>query len=289
MSIRKASFAGSWYSDDPKELKEQISTLLSKAERKIELPIKALICPHAGYRYSAPTAAQAWKNIDPKTQKIKRVFILGPSHRAHLIACCLSCMSAYETPFGNVKVDQKTIKELSKHSEFGMLTEKIETNEHSLELHVPFVAHVLGTDVEIVPIMVGHLTEEEQKRYGEILAPYLKDESTLFVISSDFCHWGSRFGFTTLPDKSIPVWESIQKLDRMGMDAIESLDPKNFTDYFKKWSNTICGRNPISVLLNTADNKIHEMKFVYYDQSGKAMSTSDSSVSYAAGCLYEKK
>ncbi|KAJ5076813.1 protein memo1 [Anaeramoeba ignava] len=289
MSIRKAKFAGSWYSNDPKTLKEQISNLLSKAERKIELPIKALICPHAGYKHSAPTAAQAWKNIDPKTQKIKRVFILGPSHKKHLETCCISCMSAYETPFGTIKVDQKTITELSKYHEFFPLTEKVEQNEHSLELQLPFIVHVLGTEVEIVPMMVGHLSEDEKQRCGEILSSYLKDENTLFVISSDFCHWGSRFHFTTLPDKSIPIWQAIQKLDRMGMNAIESLNPKNFYDYLDKWGTTICGRNPISVLLNAVDSKSQEMKFVHYDQSSKVMTNSDSSVSYAAGCLYEKK
>lgn len=34
------------------------------------------------------------------------------------------------------------------------------------------------------------------------------------------------------------------------MSIIEMLDPAGFTEYQKKYGNTICGRHPIGVLLN---------------------------------------
>lgn len=42
-----------------------------------------------------------------------------------------------------------------------------------------------------------------EAKYGEILAPYLDDPSNLFVISSDFCHWGRRFSYTYLPSTEV--------------------------------------------------------------------------------------
>ena len=43
----------------------------------------------------------------------------------------------------------------------------------------------------VVPILVGSLANDKEQLYGELLAPYLADPDNLFVISSDFCHWGS--------------------------------------------------------------------------------------------------
>ncbi|MPC56296.1 Protein MEMO1 [Portunus trituberculatus] len=75
---------------------------------------------------------------------------------------------------------------------------------------------------------------------------------SLFVISSDFCHWGQRFRYTYY-DRSVgEIWQSIQKLDKQGMNLIETLNPSAFTEYLKKYGNTICGRHPIGVLLNVS-------------------------------------
>jgi AmmeMemoRadiSam system protein B len=93
------------------------------------------------------------------------------------------------------------------------------------------------------------LSDSNAKTYGKLLRPYLDDDETFFVISSDFCHWGKRFGYTFYDSKHGKIHKSIEALDRMGMDIIESLDPVAFTDYLKKYKNTICGRFPIIVLL----------------------------------------
>lgn len=38
-----------------------------------------------------------------------------------------------------------------------------------------------------------------------------------------------------------------------GMDIIETLDAPAFTEYLKKYGNTICGRHPIGVLLQVSE------------------------------------
>jgi hypothetical protein len=75
----------------------------------------------------------------------------------------------------------------------------------------------------IVPILVGSLNAEREALYGRILAPYLNAPDTLFVISSDFCHWGQRFRYTFYERSWGQIYESIEKLDRMGMSAIEQI------------------------------------------------------------------
>lgn len=46
-------------------------------------------------------------------------------------------------------------------------------------------------EFSIVPVLVGALSENKELEYGKLLAKYLADPSNLFIISSDFCHWGT--------------------------------------------------------------------------------------------------
>jgi AmmeMemoRadiSam system protein B len=143
----------------------------------------------------------------------------------------------------------------------------------------------------IVPILVGTLSQDRQLRYGRLLLKYLKDPQNLFIISSDFCHWGSQFRYTYYDTSYTYVYESIEHVDRKGMNAIENLSPAEFTDYLKKYGNTICGRHVIGILLNMVQLLIEDtkkrpnLKFLKYAQSNQCLSTSDSSVSYAAAAL----
>eukprot|EP00798_Chlamydomonas_sp_ICE-L_P012757 gene12757-16008_t len=123
--------------------------------------------------------------------------------------------------------------------------------EHSLELHTPFIARCLGTkNVTLVPIMVGSISSASEKKYADLLAPYMEDPANLFIISSDFCHWGSRFNYTYYDPAHGSIWESIQWLDQEGIKAIESGDPATYAAYQSKYENTICGRHPIGILLH---------------------------------------
>lgn len=67
----------------------------------------------------------------------------------------------------------------------------------------------------IIPILVGSLTPEKEALYGQLLAPYLIDPQNLFIISSDFCHWGSRFRYTYYDRSCGPIHSSIENLDKM--------------------------------------------------------------------------
>ena len=120
-----------------------------------------------------------------------------------------------------------------------------------------------------------------------------KDPQTLFVISSDFCHWGKRFRFTYYDEAYNEVWKSTEHLDKMALEIIKDLNAKKLDEYFKKYKNTICGRNSISVLLCMIEQYKEEFKekevmfdCAGYTQSNKVKDMEGSSVSYAAAVNY---
>ncbi|KAH6917340.1 MEMO1 family [Coprinopsis sp. MPI-PUGE-AT-0042] len=316
MSIRQASHAGSWYTADGKELDGQLTQWLGKVSPEAEtFPIagcKAVIAPHAGYSYSGPAAAWAYKSID--TTGIKRVFVLGPSHHVYLPGCALSSCKEFETPIGNLPLDLETIQELKATGKFSSFTVQQDEDEHSLEMHLPYVRKIFeGMDIKIVPIVVGALKYATETEFGALLAPYLAREDTFCVVSSDFCHWGTRFSYTyyypeadtpvdsgvslsrrVQPSSSHPIHESIERLDKEAM-RILTVPPstgeeahKKFSQYLSATQNTICGRHPIGVLFGALkalekDKGISAtVNWVRYEQSSPCHSLQDSSVSYAS-------
>ena len=290
-SYRRASHAGSWYVSDSRELDTELTSWLreAKSQQPPAPRAKAVIAPHAGYRYSGPCAGHAYSQIDPSG--IKRVFILGPSHHVHLPGCAVSACSKYETPLYDLEVDTELSGSLAASGDFEVMSLETDEDEHSIEMHLPYVAKVMEARrgrFKVVPILVGALTVEKEVEYGRKLARHLADPENVFVVSSDFCHWGSRFRYTHYDEKCGEIHESIKELDFKGMNLIEALDHKGFAEYLKKYRNTICGRHPIGVLLAAIDTLKEQqqagmrMKFLNYAQSSKCKSMRDSSVSYAA-------
>ncbi|PCH33590.1 UPF0103-domain-containing protein [Wolfiporia cocos MD-104 SS10] len=321
MAVRRATHANSWYVGDANRLDEELSSYLGAVRPGMEdefiPPIrgcKAVIAPHAGYSYSGRAAAWAYKSID--TTGIKRVFILGPSHHVYLDGCALSKCSQYETPLGNLPLDLNTIKELRDTGKFSDMEIETDEDEHSIEMHLPYVRKAFeGLDITIVPILVGAINSDKERTFGDLLAPYLASEDTFCVISSDFCHWGTRFQYTFYYPKpppssaaairlsktdpsppsllSHPIHASISALDHEAME-ITTIPPftafqahSEFTDYLARTKNTICGRHPIGVLLGAltvlqSQGRVPKLKWVRYEQSSKCFTVKDSSVSYAS-------
>jgi MEMO1 family protein len=126
--------------------------------------------------------------------------------------------------------------------------------EHSLEMHLPYAKLIGAEDCTIVPIMVGDMKEEATEYYAQLLDPYLKAENTIFLVSSDFCHWGKRFQYTPYQAGTGPIYSFIEQLDKKGMNLIENQSFKSFEAYLKETDNTICGRNPIRLLLKVSSS-----------------------------------
>jgi len=224
-----------------------------------------------------------------------------------LLACLASTLGAakIETPLGNLEVDNQLREQLLLTGKFTTMKRSEDEDEHSGEMQYPFISKVLSNSgmlkqhngncftVRVLPIMVGSIRPVKEEAFGKLFSSVLCDPEIFTVISSDFCHWGKRFGYVPLPSSNLgvpvdEVYEYIQHLDRKGMDIIEMQKPGAFADYLREYSNTICGRHPIgvwlhSVVVNAKEGRERlEVRFVKYDQSGKARSIKDSSVSYAS-------
>jgi len=294
MTVRRASHADSWYSGDSLQLARELEQWLNTVQ-VLGTGARAVICPHAGYRFSGPTAAHSFKQIDP--DKVRRIFILGPSHHVRLSGCAVTGCSRYQTPLGDLAIDTAIVRDLCDTGLFETMTMEADEDEHSIEMQLPYIAKVMECarhSYTIVPIMVGSLSPSSEAKYGKVLAKYLEDPSNCFVISSDFCHWGNRFRYTHYDQNAGHIFQSIEALDKQGMELIERLDVAGFTSYLKKFGNTICGRHPIGVFLNMVAalrNCSHnegmkmDLKFLSYAQSNQVVNPKDSSVSYAAAAF----
>lgn len=313
MSTRRATHAGSWYVADPGSLGRELDDWLARARhedghaahshgQQAHAHARAIIGPHAGYRYCGACGGHAYARIQP--DKVRRVFILGPSHHVRLSGCALSGCTKYATPFYDLTIDRAMNAELMATEEFEVMSLEADEDEHSIEMHLPYIARVMqdkggrhgGGDgtvggFTVVPVLVGSLSPEKEAKYGRIFAKYLADPQNLFIISSDFCHWGNRFRYTLYDSEKGQIHEFIKSLDYEGMRIIETLNHEAFTAYLKRTGNTICGRHPIGVFLGAVNALKHRgtngyrmaFDFLNYDQSNAAKSSRDSSVSYAAG------
>ncbi|XP_019865274.1 protein MEMO1 [Aethina tumida] len=292
MPVRKAIHAGSWYSDSGPELSRQLEYWLSQADLT-HGPARAIIAPHAGYQYCGACGGHAYRQISPVV--VQKIFILGPSHHVRLTGCALSGVKKYKTPLYDLIIDTAVNKELELTGQFEWMDVETDENEHSIEMHLPYIAKVMENfknQFTIIPILVGSLTPDREAYYGRILSTYLADPKNLFIISSDFCHWGQRFRYTYYDRSYGNIHQSIERLDRLGMNIIENLDPAEFTNYLKKYGNTICGRHPIGILLQAIQELLRNdssqnvsLKFLRYAQSSQCRNMNDSSVSYAAAAL----
>jgi len=106
-------------------------------------------------------------------------------------------------------------------------------------------------------------------RYGKIFAPYFDDPHTLFIFSTDFCHWGSKHGFTYYNENNGEIWQSIEKLDGEGMNHIQIHSYTEFSKYINSTGNTICGRHVLFIFLKIVEySKLKlKTKFIKYSQS----------------------
>jgi len=306
---RRAYHAGSWYPADAASLGAELETYLEAAgdTSRASGQLKALVSPHAGYRYCGPTGAWGFGRIRTNKSWIRRIFVLGPSHHVALDQCALppSGCRAYETPFGQIDLDTHVLQELRQSGTFVEFSMRQDEEEHSIEMQLPFAKYAMGDQpFVLVPIVVGSLSPDIETQYSRILAPYFDSPDTIFIISSDFCHWGDRFGYTRLlhepscctpklpppvyPADRFPINGGIEALDRRGMDLITTQDLRAFHSYLSSHRNTICGRHPICVflaMLQFSSVKC-DINFAHYSQSQEMPNDprpNDSCVSYAAG------
>jgi len=187
-SIRPAAVAGSFYPRDGARLRAQLAEMLAvaRAERKAprRAPPKALIVPHAGYQYSGQVAARAYGLLEPFRALIRRVVLIGPSHRVAFRGVALPSVDAFWTPLGPVEVDHDAGAPICVLPRV-QVSDAPHAWEHALEVQLPFLQTVLD-EFRVVPLVVGQATPRD---VAEILDMLWGDERTLIVVSSDLSHY----------------------------------------------------------------------------------------------------
>jgi len=185
LAIRPAAVAGMFYPDDPIELKQTVTDLLAKAgaAESVRAP-KALIVPHAGYIYSGPIAASAYARLADLRGRIRRVVLLGPTHRVYVRGLALPEAERFATPLGEVMLDRDGMRQLNGLPQV-IRSAAAHQMEHSLEVQLPFLQQVLG-DFQLLPLAVGEATAAE---VAEVLEAVWGGDETLIVISSDLSHF----------------------------------------------------------------------------------------------------
>lgn len=197
--VRQPVVAGTFYPADATILRQTVKQLLTPFVASFETePLKALIVPHAGYVYSGPVAGHGYAQLVAHAETVRRVVLLGPTHRAPVRGIALPEANAFATPLGDVQIDQDAIRRLAGVSQV-VVYDAAHAFEHSLEVQLPFLQTILH-DFTLVPLAVGDATAEEVAGVLEVL---WGGRETLIVISSDLSHYLSYAEARQMDDETV--------------------------------------------------------------------------------------
>jgi MEMO1 family protein len=259
-SIRPAAVAGFFYPGDSSTLNTELGRLLSTVVApQTELP-KALIVPHAGYIYSGPTAAHAYAGLDAYRERIKRVVLLGPAHRVAIRGLAAPTVTEFATPLGRVPIDLPALASLKDLPQFS-LSDAAHAQEHSIEVHLPFLQHLLGS-FSLVPIVVGDASPAE---VAQVLDRLWGGDETLIVVSSDLSHYLS--------------YDSASKTDRETTQRVLAFG-SGLTHH------QACGATPINGLLDVARRRALRPQLLDLRNSGDTAGDKRRVVGYASIAFY---
>ena len=284
--IRRPAVAGTFYPADPGRLREQVEELLAgSAASGLAAPLpapgrssegpathagepvpsgppKAIIAPHAGYIYSGPIAASAFKTLEPLRGKIRRVVLVGPSHFVPFAGLALPGADAFETPLGEVPIDADGVARVGEFPQVVSLP-AAHGREHGLEVELPFIQSVLG-EVEIVPMVTGSAAPEE---VAEVIEALWGADETLIVISSDLSHFYD--------------YETALRLDASTAESITEMCPAELGE------GSACGRLAIQGLLLAARRRDARVTLLDLRNSGDTAGPRNEVVGYGAFALAE--
>ena len=201
--VRPAAVAGLFYPRDRAELTATVDALLERAPQSASgAPVpKLLIAPHAGYVYSGSIAASVYALIRPARDRIRRVVLLGPTHRVPVRGLALPEADAFATPLGTVEIDREAAAAASRLPQV-TASAPAHAFEHSLEVHLPFLQSILGR-FSLVPFAVG---DADASEVAQVLDLLWGGAETLIVSSSDLSHYHP--------------YDVAQAIDRQTADAI---------------------------------------------------------------------
>ncbi len=250
--IHEAHLTRGWYSKDPSKLVSEIQSYLKQAQQEFpvhvhEEEVRAMIVPHAGHYFSGLCAATSYQTLlekdGSKNKRIKRVILIGPSHRKYIAGFALPDYTHYATPLGTIPVDKEAIRHLGKNNQF-LTNAGVHDLEHSLEVELPFLQQTIER-FELVPLIMGYLP---YPHYPDVLKQIKKivDDETLIVISSDFTHHGDDYQYKPFEKD---ILDNVRQIDSLVLQSIMNKNINQFNRILRETGSTICGQEPIKLLL----------------------------------------
>jgi len=283
--VRKPVVSGMFYEDNADKLSSQIEDSFHSEFGPGKLPSKkrtreifGVISPHAGYQFSGPGAAWAYREI-AESRPADTYVMLGISHSG--FPSCTS-LEDWEPPLGTVKVDKAFQAAFMERSGLKQ-DETAHSQEHSIEVQLPFLQFVnkeYKDQLKIAPIIISE--EQRCKEIALSIAETIKQtgKKAVIIASSDFTHYGMNYGFFPFQDN---VRENMHNLDKGAIEHIKSLDADKFMGYIDDTGATICGRLPVAAAISACRILgAKKAKMLQYYTSGDITHDYSSAVGYGS-------
>ncbi len=277
-AVHVSPFAGGWYSRNAGELErlldERFTESYSRTGRFLPPDALAFVAPHAGPAYSGTVAAAVYRAI--RQQRPERVVVLAFPHRGSFGGIAVPDVDVISTPLGEVPLDKEFAAKFPRVAESQVC-------DHSFEIQLPFLQRA-APFARVSALYVGHMDAAERQRAAAILAAEWRP-GVVFLASSDFTHYGRSFGYTPFPPDG-SVGRRLRELDFDCIDGAGSLDSSLFLETLREHEATVCGRDPIALLLDTlrmigGGSNIYQ-SVLDYQTSGEITGDYLHSVSYAS-------
>jgi len=217
---------------------------------------RALIVPHAGYRYSGYTADLAYRLVQNSTAK--RVILIGPSHHTPFEGVSAASYEAFQTPCGILRNDESYLQKIKKVFPLKSV-QNAHAKEHSTEVQLPFINHYLP-QTKVIELIYGKTHEDELEK---MIAYLLQDRDNLLVVSSDLSHYHSQ--------------DNAHKRDYICLDSIERLSANRI-----KNGCEACGYEGIRALLNVTKKMNFKSQLLDYRTSADTTGDTQHVVGYTS-------
>lgn len=271
--IRHPVVAGLFYPKDPDALRSMIRTCFEdvSSEYTNNRRIWGAVVPHAGYKYSGPVAAhtyQALKNLSPE-----RIIIVGPSHRQYFQGISVYEGAEWQTPIGSVQVDNSFGRELADKGTFES-GELGHTEEHAIEVQLPFLQYIYSHDFAVVPITMGSQSPKMVEQLAEALKEHTR-ENDVILASSDLSHYYS-------------YSKALVMDNRLG-ELVEKGDITGLWNALDRHEIEACGFGPVMALMELSRRRSEPNPVVLkYANSGDVTGDRDQVVGYISA-IFEKE
>ena len=277
MKIRSPAVAGSWYAGTPNSLRNQIEELFTHRLGPGSLPqtvkegprnIVGLVVPHAGYMASGPVAAHAYHSL-AKDGKPDVTVIFGPNHTGRGSALSIMNEGVWRTPLGDVDVDTETADRILQASRIVDLDDRAHVYEHSIELQLPFLQYLYGSEFKFVPICFMMQDLMSSREVGKAVAKALRGKNALVIASSDMTHYEPQ--------------ERAEKKDKMAIDAALKMDETQYYNTVEAYGISTCGYGPVIAAIKAAKElDAKKAELLCYKTSGDVLGDRSAVVGYAS-------